>query len=62
MKLLLDTHILLWYFYDKSLLSKKVIDTIDDYNNQIFISVESLREIELKKVTLFKEFKIKTSV
>jgi len=44
-RLLLDTHIFIHFISDKELLSKKVTANLDDYNNELYLSSESLREI-----------------
>ncbi|GBF40711.1 type II toxin-antitoxin system VapC family toxin [Leptospira johnsonii] len=48
MHYLLDTHALLWVIADSKQLSKKVIDIIENQDNQIFVSSISLWEISLK--------------
>jgi PIN domain nuclease of toxin-antitoxin system len=48
MKLLLDTHTLLWSIGKSSELSEKVIQAIKDINNEILVSAVSLWEIALK--------------
>jgi PIN domain nuclease of toxin-antitoxin system len=48
MKLLLDTHALLWSIGKSSELSSKVIDALKDTNNDILVSAVSLWEIALK--------------
>lgn len=48
MKLLLDTHILLWWLADSSKLSKKLREYIEDSNNLIFVSIASAWEIAIK--------------
>ena len=48
MKLLLDTHTLLWSIGKSNELSKKVIQEIKNVNNEIFVSAVSLWEIALK--------------
>jgi len=48
MKLLLDTHTLLWSIGKTSELSKKVIQEIKNADNEIFVSAVSLWEIALK--------------
>jgi len=48
MKLLLDTHTLLWSIGKTNELSKKVIQEIKNADNEIFISAVSLWEIALK--------------
>jgi len=48
MKLLLDTHTLLWSIGKTNELSKKVIQEIKNNDNEIFVSAVSLWEIALK--------------
>jgi len=48
MKLLLDTHTLLWSIGKSNELSKKVIQEIKNVNNEVFVSAVSLWEIALK--------------
>jgi PIN domain nuclease of toxin-antitoxin system len=48
MRYLLDTHILLWYLYNRSELAKPVLDIIEDYENTLYFSVASLHEILIK--------------
>ena len=48
MRYLLDTHAVIWYAEDSSEIPKKVIDIIDNPENEIYISAVSLWEIALK--------------
>ena len=48
MRLLLDTHIFLWYISGDSRLSTSSCDAIDDINNEVFLSVGSFWEIVIK--------------
>ncbi|MCF0071904.1 type II toxin-antitoxin system VapC family toxin [Dyadobacter sp. CY261] len=48
MKILLDTHILLWFLTDDERLRKAHIDLIDDKQNELFFSIGSLWEIAIK--------------
>ena len=48
MKLLLDTHIFLWFIMGSSSLSVHARDLIEDVENQKFLSVASLWEIAIK--------------
>lgn len=59
MKLLLDTHILVWMIEKPSELSPKTKELIEDYDNPLFVSIESLREIIIKQRT--GEIAIKTT-
>lgn len=49
MKLLLDTHILLWAAGAPAKLSEKARDLIDDSANELLFSVASLWEISIKR-------------
>ena len=49
MKLLLDTHILLWWLDSSSKLSKKAIDLIAQQDNLVFVSAVSVWEIRIKE-------------
>ena len=48
MKLLVDTHLLLWWLDDSPSLSRQARDLISDPQNTVFISAVSLWEIWLK--------------
>lgn len=48
MKILLDTHTLLWYQNDSKKLSKKAKALIRDVNNYIYVSIASFWEIAIK--------------
>jgi PIN domain nuclease of toxin-antitoxin system len=49
MKILLDTHILIWWLSDASRLSQTEIDLITDSDNFIFVSAATAWEIAVKK-------------
>jgi len=50
MKLLLDTHILIWWLEPAiSTLSKAAYDAISDSRNLVFVSVATAWEITIKK-------------
>lgn len=49
MKLLLDTHVLLWWLSDDATLSKKASAAIKDSSNLIFVSAATAWEISIKK-------------
>jgi PIN domain nuclease of toxin-antitoxin system len=49
MKLLLDTHVLLWVAADSPSLSAQARELIDDPRNELFFSAASLWEIAIKK-------------
>jgi PIN domain nuclease of toxin-antitoxin system len=48
MRLLLDTHIFLWYITNDSRLSPEVADTIRDERNEVYLSVVSVWEALVK--------------
>lgn len=48
MKLLLDTHILLWALSDDAQLPEKARKLLESEENEIYYSLVSLREIQLK--------------
>ncbi len=49
MKLLLDTHIILWWMADDPRLKKDVRDLISSPENVVFVSAVTIWEIEIKK-------------
>ena len=48
MRLLLDTHALLWSFSDEENLSRKAREAVKDYANDIYVSAASAWEIATK--------------
>ncbi|WZI66409.1 MAG: type II toxin-antitoxin system VapC family toxin [Gloeotrichia echinulata IR180] len=48
MKLLLDTHIFLWFVNDDIQLNAHLKDLIEDKNNTIYLSLASLWEMSIK--------------
>lgn len=48
MKLLIDTHIFLWFIWGNSNLAIKIRELIEDRNNQIYLSIASLWEMAIK--------------
>ena len=48
MKLLLDTHILLWFCSGDKRLSQKARDIIADDKNEVYYSIISIWEVEIK--------------
>jgi PIN domain nuclease of toxin-antitoxin system len=50
MKILLDTHILIWWLSEASRLSQTEIDLITDSDNFIFVSAATAWEIAVKKM------------
>lgn len=48
MRLVLDTHVLLWYVGDNPKLSRRAADLLEDADNEPSLSVGSLLEIAIK--------------
>jgi len=48
-KYLIDTHILLWWFFDDKNLKKNIREIITNEENEIKVSIASLWEITIKK-------------
>jgi PIN domain nuclease of toxin-antitoxin system len=48
MKLLLDTHTLIWWATSSEKLSLKVLDLLDDRQNDLLLSVASIWEMQIK--------------
>lgn len=48
MKVLLDTHIFLWFVSDNPKLSNSLKETIEDGQNTIYLSIASLWEMSIK--------------
>ena len=48
MDLLVDTHIILWYFFEPEKMSQKVKNILTDTNNTIYYSVVSMWEVAIK--------------
>jgi PIN domain nuclease of toxin-antitoxin system len=51
MRLLIDTHVLIWYILDIQKLSTTVRILIDDNSNEIIVSTASLWEMAIKQST-----------
>lgn len=49
-RLLLDTHVLLWWLADEEALGKKARIAIGDANNDVYVSAVSIWEIAIKRV------------
>ena len=49
MRVLLDTHVLLWWLFDDSRLGPRVRATVADGRNEIFVSAVSVAEIAIKR-------------
>ena len=52
MKLLLDTHIVLWWFENNPLLSAQARNAIGEGKNDVFVSAVSTWEMTIKKALL----------
>jgi PIN domain nuclease of toxin-antitoxin system len=50
MKLLLDTHVFLWWLSDPNLLTPVASNAISDPKNEVFVSIITLWEIAIKRV------------
>lgn len=48
MKLLLDTHVFIWWFNEPEKLSKKVLAACEDNKNELILSVASIWEMQIK--------------
>ena len=48
MKLLLDTHVFIWWFNEPEKLSKKVLTACEDNKNELTLSVASIWEMQIK--------------
>jgi PIN domain nuclease of toxin-antitoxin system len=48
MRVLIDTHALLWYLQGDANLSNLALTTIEDNDNDVFVSIVSLWEISIK--------------
>lgn len=48
MKILCDTHIIIWYLTGDNRLSKKAINLIDNQSNEIYFSLVSVWEVAIK--------------
>ena len=51
MKILLDTHILIWFIREDKLLAKKAIEEITKPENEIYYSLISVFEVEIKHMS-----------
>ncbi len=49
MKVLIDTHILIWWLYNSTNIKKKHYQVLEDSDNEIFVSTASILEIAIKK-------------
>jgi PIN domain nuclease of toxin-antitoxin system len=48
MKLLLDTHVLIWWSLDSVKLTKKIYELLTDPNNTLVVSIASIWEMQVK--------------
>ena len=48
-RLLLDTHVLLWWLADDTRLGSKTVELISDIRNEIFVSAVTSWKIAIKK-------------
>jgi PIN domain nuclease of toxin-antitoxin system len=48
MKLLLDTHVLIWWSLDSSKLTKKIYELLTDPDNTLVVSIASIWEMQVK--------------
>jgi PIN domain nuclease of toxin-antitoxin system len=62
MKLLLDTHLLLWVAADSERLSNTARELISEPSNELFFSAASLWEIAIKKALGRDDFKVNVRV
>ena len=62
MKLLLDTHLILWAASSPERLSKKALDLLSDNENELFFSAANLWEITIKNGLGRADFKVDVSV
>ena len=62
MQVIIDTHILIWYTQNSSILKTNHIELINDGHNEIFYSIASLIELTIKikkeKLMIDKNFQI----
>jgi PIN domain nuclease of toxin-antitoxin system len=49
MKLLLDTHVVLWWLDDPALLTDNARSSISDIGNDVFVSADVAWEIAIKR-------------
>jgi PIN domain nuclease of toxin-antitoxin system len=61
-KLLLDTHLLLWAAASSRRLPREARDLIEDENNDIYYSAASIWEIAIKSSLRRKDFRIDMAV
>jgi len=49
MRWLLDTHVILWWYFDSSRLTRKHLEIIADGTNELYVSAATIWEIEVKR-------------
>lgn len=49
MRYLLDTHVVLWWYFDSSRLTAKDRQIIADESNELYVSAATIGEIEVKR-------------
>ena len=62
MKILLDTHILIWALTHHPLLPEKAKEIIMDSDNEIYYSIVSLWEVEIKHLTNPKNLNVSSKI
>lgn len=45
MRVLLDTHIFIWYAKEQDKLTNDVLSILSDYENEVYVSSETLKEL-----------------
>jgi PIN domain nuclease of toxin-antitoxin system len=58
MKLLPDTHLILWAFANPDKLSRSAIELIDDEHNELFFSALTIWETTIKSALQKRDFKV----
>lgn len=58
MRILLDTHILIWILQDDERLPEKVRDILTDQENELFYSSANIWEVQIKHLKKSEEFTI----
>ena len=49
MRVLLDTHVILWWYFDSGRLKKEHLRIIADGSNEVYVSAAAIWEIEVKR-------------
>lgn len=50
MNILIDTHIALWVIANRSKLPKDIIDSLEDLDNKVYVSLASVWEVTIKNI------------